>query len=125
MDAAKQSKEVTYGEHQAEIATATSEKEATEQTKAGDEAFLAALKVRCKEKRAEYDHRNQLRASEEAAIAQAVAILNSDAAFGTFGKVSATSTGGLSAFIQLESPYTRAAAALSRVAQKRPSLRLA
>jgi hypothetical protein len=126
MEAAKQAKEVTLGEHQAEIATATTEKETTETTLAEDEAFLAALKVRCKEKKAEYDHRNELRMNEEVAIAQAVAILNSDAAFGTFGKVSATSTGGtLASFVQLSSPTTAAAETLARVARKHPSLRLA
>jgi hypothetical protein len=41
-----------------------------------------------------------LRSQEEAAIAEAIAVLNSDQAFATFGKVDATSTGSTS-FVQL------------------------
>jgi uncharacterized protein YukE len=124
MDEAKQAKEVAYGDHQSEIADCTEEKNATEATLAADTAFLAALKIRCKEKRAEFDHRNQLRAAEELAITQAVAILNSDAAFGTFGKVDATSTGATS-FVQLRArakpeSYAAAAEALSNAARKLP-----
>jgi hypothetical protein len=123
---AKDAKEVTYGEHQSEIAKATLEKEAAEAAKAADEAFLVALDARCKTKGKEFEHRNRLRTQEDAAIAQAIAILNSDAAFGTFGKVSATSTGATSAFIQLDAVhYAKAAKSLARVAKKRHSLRLA
>merc|ERR1719331_3480998 len=55
----------------------------------------------------EFEKRNMLRAGEEAAIAEAISILNSDAAFESFGKVDATSTGA-TGFIQLsESPELR------------------
>merc|ERR1719331_3112844 len=55
----------------------------------------------------EFEKRNMLRAGEEAAIAEAISILNSDAAFESFGKVDATSTGA-TGFIQLsESPDLR------------------
>jgi len=45
----------------------------------------------CAEKAKEYDERCMLRSQEQAAVAEAIAILNSDAAFETFGTVSATS----------------------------------
>lgn len=123
---AKDEKEVTYGEHQEAIAKATLEKEGAEAAKAADEAFLVALAARCKTKGEEFDHRNMLRANEDAAIAQAIAILNSDAAFSTFGKVDATSTGATSAFVQLDSSHlTQAARKIAHVARKRHSLRLA
>merc|ERR1719263_1385252 len=54
----------------------------------------------------EFEKRNMLRSGEEAAIAEAISILNSDAAFASFGKVDATSTGatgfvqGAASFIQ-------------------------
>merc|ERR1719310_2075597 len=60
---------------------------------AADQEFLATLTDRCSAKAKEFEKRNQLRAGEEAAIAEAISILNSDAAFASFGKVDATSTG--------------------------------
>jgi hypothetical protein len=68
------------------------------------EEFLSQLKDTCAAKAKEYDARKLERANEEAAIAEAIAILNSDSAFETFGTVSATSTGKTSAaasFLQL------------------------
>lgn len=77
--------------------------------------FLESLGEICTTKAKEYQSRVQLRTNEEAAISKAVAILNSDAAFATFGKVAATSTGdtGPAAFFQL--------AAARRVAASAPS----
>merc|ERR1711879_323920 len=49
-----------------------------------------------------YESRKLLRANEEAAIAEAISILNSDDAFAAFGKVSATSTGA-TGLLQLRS----------------------
>ena len=54
---------------------------------AADQEFLAALTARCSAKKAEFEKRNMLRSQEEAAIAEAIAVLNSDAAFATFGTV--------------------------------------
>eukprot|EP00928_Gymnodinium_smaydae_P037971 TRINITY_DN26294_c0_g1_i2.p1 TRINITY_DN26294_c0_g1~~TRINITY_DN26294_c0_g1_i2.p1 ORF type:complete len:442 (+),score=115.42 TRINITY_DN26294_c0_g1_i2:230-1555(+) len=47
----------------------------------------------CAAKAKDYDERTLLRKNEEAAIAQAIAILNSDAAFETFGQSDATKIG--------------------------------
>jgi len=52
---------------------------------------LELLLAMCADKATEYDSRTMLRANEEAALAEAIAILNSDAAFAAFGKVDATS----------------------------------
>jgi hypothetical protein len=52
----------------------------------------------------EYEARKLLRVNEEAALAKAIAILNSDEAFHAFGKVQATSTGATgpsASFLQL------------------------
>jgi len=63
---------------------------------------LEKLLPMCEEKAKGYENRKMLRANEEAAIAEAVSILNSDEAFATFSGTDATSTGGLK-FIQLHS----------------------
>merc|ERR1740121_2412199 len=72
---------------------------------AEDMDFLAKLIPLCAEKAKRYEERKMLRTSEEAALAEAIAILNSDAAFATFGKVDATLRGPLEAFIQLASVH--------------------
>lgn len=69
--------------------------------KAAAEEFLEKLLDMCAAKAKEYDERTMLRAQEQAAIAEAIAILNSDAAFESFGKVKATSKEGK--FLQLKS----------------------
>merc|ERR1711972_348159 len=70
--------------------------------KASDEEFLDKLLPMCAEKAKGYGNRKLLRANEEAAIAEAVSILNSDDAFATFSTVSATKTGATS-LLQLRS----------------------
>ena len=60
-----------------------------------------------------YEHRNMLRANEEAAIAQAISILNSDEAFATFDEA------GVQTFVQLDSKDS----VRSRVAQSAGTLR--
>jgi len=74
--------------------------------KASDEEFLAKLLVMCEEKTKEYNERKALRANEDAAVAEAVSILNSDEAFAAFGKTDATSTGA-TGFLQLRSRRVR------------------
>ena len=54
----------------------------------GDVVHIVKLdRARCAKKKAEFEKRNMLRSQEEAAIAEAIAVLNSDAAFATFGTV--------------------------------------
>merc|ERR1719163_2423345 len=103
MDEIKKGKEVELADHQDEIAKATTERDASQTSKDSDEAFVASLTTRCDEKAAEYQRRNDLRSKEELAIAQAVAILDSDAKAATFGASAATSTGATSALFLQES----------------------
>jgi vacuolar-type H+-ATPase subunit I/STV1 len=109
-----EAKKKEIGDNAAQISTISSEVETMEAELAADQEFLATLTARCSGKAKEFEKRNMLRAGEEAAIAEAIAILNSDAAFDSFGKVDATSTGttGLiqagASFIQVsETPELR------------------
>merc|ERR1719207_2334 len=87
----KRKKEV--GEASELVSRTSSEMNTAQERLSDDQDFLASLTDRCSKKKAEYEKRNMLRSQEEAAIAEAIAVLNSDAAFATFGSVSATSTG--------------------------------
>jgi len=108
-----EAKKQEIGDNAAQISTISSEVETMEAELAADQEFLAALTTRCSSKKAEFEKRNMLRAGEEAAIAEAISILNSDAAFESFGKVDATSTGATgfvqgASFIQMsETPELR------------------
>merc|ERR1719421_2646589 len=102
-----EAKKKEIGDNAAQISTISSEVETMEAELAADQEFLATLTARCAAKAKEFEKRNMLRAGEEAAIAEAISILNSDAAFESFGKVDATSTGA-TGFIQLsETPALR------------------
>lgn len=74
--------------------------------RASDEDFLEKLMTICEEKAKDYAQRKSARVNEDAAIAEAVSILNSDQAFASFQKVDATNTGATgpgTKFIQLRS----------------------
>jgi len=71
------------------------------------ENFLEQLQAICQAKSKEYDRRVALRTNEESAIAQAVAILNSDEAFATFQNTDAGTTGATGKFIQLRAVRRR------------------
>merc|ERR1719203_1826179 len=93
-EAMKKSKESKQGElvaNDASLSLSTGQLQIAQQQKADAEDFLEKLLNMCAAKAKEYDERTMLRANEEAAIAEAISILNSDAAFATFGKVDATS----------------------------------
>jgi len=91
--------------------------EAKEQ-KENDEEYLAKLLDMCEAKTKQYNERKMLRANEDAAVAEAIAILNSDEAFAAFGKTDATSTGATGAFIQLSSRHVRVHAQASSLPEK-------
>merc|ERR1719191_2421403 len=93
MKAAYEAKQEELGSNDEDLASKKIQLAEAKEQKASDEEFLAKLLVMCAEKAKQYDERKMLRANEEAAIAEAVAILNSDAAFESFGKVAATKTG--------------------------------
>lgn len=54
------------------------------------EVFLSTLLQECSAKKKQYNNRVDLRKKEEVALTEAIAILNSDSAFGTFGKAMQT-----------------------------------
>merc|ERR1740133_861230 len=85
---------------------------------ASDEEFLSKLTPMCATKATAYDNRKLLRANEEAAIAEAVSILNSDSAFETFATSSATSSGKTSAFIQVHDMSGQARSITETMLQK-------
>jgi len=73
-----------------------------------DEEFLAKLLVMCADKTKEYNERKLLRSNEDAAVAEAVSILDSDEAFAAFGKSDATTSGATGpAFLQMSSRRVR------------------
>jgi len=104
MEASYEEKQKSLGGNDDLLATYRKQLAISEKQKADDEEFLDKLLPMCAEKAKGYDNRKLLRANEEAAIAEAISILNSDAAFATFGTVDATSTGKLpKSFFQLRS----------------------
>jgi len=87
MSKAHEDKKKTIGDNAATISSTSSELDTVESELASDQEFLGDLTQRCADKKKEFEHRTMLRANEEAAIAQAISILNSDEAFATFDKV--------------------------------------
>jgi hypothetical protein len=104
MKADYERKQKELGDNDGELSDKKTQLAEAEKQKASDEEFLDKLVPMCAEKAKGYEHRKLLRANEEAAIAEAISILNSDAAFESFGTVDATSKGKTKAaasFIQL------------------------
>merc|ERR1719331_2396855 len=96
------------GDNDDTLATKKSQLVEAKEQKANDEEYLEKLLAMCEEKTKEYNQRKMLRANEDAAVAEAIAILNSDESFAAFGKTDATSTGATGpAFIQLRSRRVR------------------
>jgi len=102
MDKSFSDKEKVLGENDDAISTKKTSKSEAESSKADDEEFVAKLVKMCAEKTKAFEDRKMVRANEEAAVAEAVSILNSDEAFESFGAVKATTEGGTGpALIQL------------------------
>jgi len=87
-------KQKQLGDNDEELAGQREMLEETQAELASDEEFLAKLLVMCAKKAKEFEERKMMRANEEAAVSKAIAILDSDAAFASFGKVKATKGGG-------------------------------
>jgi len=105
LDNSNDAKQGDLASNDAALGKAKERLEAAEQAKAAAEEFLEQLLEMCAAKAKEYSERNMLRAQEQAAISEAIAILNSDAAFETFGTVKATSKEAKS-FLQLKTINT-------------------
>jgi chromosome segregation ATPase len=96
-------KQKELGDNDGELSSKKKALSDAEKQKASDEEFLDKLLPMCEDKAKQYGNRKLLRANEEAAVAEAISILNSDDAFATFGTTDATSTGKTKAasFIQM------------------------
>merc|ERR1719297_432711 len=100
MEKSYASKQSELASNDAALSSAKDKLKAATEALAAAEEFLEELLEMCAAKAKEYDERTMLRAQEQAAITEAIAILNSDAAFATFGTVKATSKEA--AFLQLK-----------------------
>mmetsp|Transcript_134492 Transcript_134492/g.335511 ORF Transcript_134492/g.335511 Transcript_134492/m.335511 type:complete len:780 (-) Transcript_134492:40-2379(-) len=102
MDAAYNKKQALLAGNDEDLSAKRSQLADAEALKTDAEEFLAALLDMCAAKKKQYDERVALRAQEEAALAEALSIINSDAAFAAFGTTKATSsTEAVPAFFQI------------------------
>merc|ERR1719390_400209 len=76
-------KDKVLGENDDAISTKKTSEGEEEASKADNEEFLAKLVKMCAEKTKAFEDRKMVRANEEAAVAEAVSILNNDDAFAT------------------------------------------
>jgi len=95
MKASYEEKQEALGSNDDNLAAKKDQLVEAKEQKASDEEILAKLLLMCADKAKQYEERKMLRANEDAALAEAIAILNSDAAFESFGKVDATKTGAI------------------------------
>merc|ERR1719409_1021099 len=130
MDKLYNDKEKVLGENDDTLSSKLTSKNEAETSKADDEDFLAKLQKMCAEKTKAYEDRKMVRANEEAAVAEAVSILNSDEAFETMGAVKAT-TEGATSLLQVGRSQERMSTRqlvqkeLERAAKRGKSLKLA
>merc|ERR1719379_406249 len=125
-------KDKVLGENDDALSTKKTQKVETEDSKASNEEFLAKLIKMCAAKTKEFEDRKMVRANEEAAVAEAVSILNSDEAFESMGAVKATTSGATGlALLQVGRSQERLSVReqlqkeLTRAAKKTKSLKLA
>jgi len=118
MQTSYEKKQESLGSNDGDLASKKNQLAQAKTDKSNDEEYLEKLLVMCEKKTKEYNERKMLRANEDAAVAEAIAILNSDSAFEAFGKSSATKTGATSGFIQLRSRHVRVHAQQLTVSQK-------
>merc|ERR1719265_1369432 len=125
-------KDKVLGENDDALSTKKTQKVETENSKADSEDFLAKLIRMCATTTKQFEDRKMVRANEEAAVAEAVSILNSDEAFETFGAVKATTEADrgpsllqVSASRHTFSVREQVQKELSRVAKRTKSLKLA
>jgi len=104
MEVSYANKQKDLSSNDKELSTDRNELAEAQKLKASDEEFLSKLVPLCEDKAKGYASRKVLRANEEAAVAEAISILNSDSAYETFATTDATSDGATSGkFIQLRS----------------------
>jgi len=114
MDQASTKKANEMGTNDGDLSTKRGSLETEKQTKADSEAFLEQLLPMCKEKAKDYEQRVMWRTKEQAVISEAIAVLNSDHAFDSFGKVTATS------FLQVSDSRAKPSGAIQRALAAKP-----
>jgi chromosome segregation ATPase len=97
MKSSYEGKQKDLGANDGELASKKKQLSEANKQKTSDEEFMDSLLPMCKDKAEGYANRKLLRANEDAAIAEAISILNSDDAFAAFGTTSATKTGATKA----------------------------
>jgi len=110
----------TIAENDAELGSKREQLAEAQASKDEDEEFLGKLVTMCKAKAKDFSERKLMRTNEEAAISQAISILNSDAAFETFSTVSATSTGETGAPAAEEPVVEEAPASFLQISRHTP-----
>eukprot|EP00746_Dinoflagellata_sp_MGD_P152888 gnl/MRDRNA2_/MRDRNA2_83946_c0_seq1.p1 gnl/MRDRNA2_/MRDRNA2_83946_c0~~gnl/MRDRNA2_/MRDRNA2_83946_c0_seq1.p1 ORF type:complete len:768 (-),score=287.21 gnl/MRDRNA2_/MRDRNA2_83946_c0_seq1:27-2033(-) len=127
-------KQGQLGDNDDELAMEKENLAELEKELASAEDFLEKLLAMCAKKAKEFEERNMMRANEEAAIAKAIAILNSDEAFNAFGKVKATKSGAMelqTSFLQIQQHNHQSSLRVSvlhllqQAARKQKSLKIA
>jgi len=99
-------KKAEGGDNDDELASAKEKLAETKKIKGVCEDFLDEMVPMCAAKAKEYNTRNMLRANEDAAVSEAIAILDRDSSFNLFGKVKATSGEG-EALVQVGAAHSR------------------
>lgn len=107
MEESYDGKQETLSDNDDELSKKKTSLSGAKKDKEDDEEFLAELTEKCEKKTKEWESRKLFRANEQAAISQAISILDNDQAFSAFGKVDATSTGA-TGLLQLSSVQRRA-----------------
>lgn len=101
-------KQTTLSSNDGSLAEKKVALEQAEQQKADDETFLEKLAPMCEKKAKEFEQRNLFRSNEQAAISEAISILDNGVAAKTFKKVAATSTGATGFLLQLSAVHRHA-----------------
>lgn len=112
MESTYNQKQETLGSNDESLSSKKEQLQAAEKSKADAEEFLTSLTSMCADKAKEFEERNLLRANEDAAIAEAISILNSDSAFETFGTVDATGVDGKTGLLAKQTQLKKVASFL-------------
>merc|ERR1719355_362996 len=117
MKEAHEANEEVMGTNDETVATKRTSLADAEKSVVDNTDFLNQLKPVCEDKPNEYERRKLIRANEEAAVGQAISILNSDTAGDVFGKVDATDSGGTgpASFLQVSRKHSHQASARMRI----------
>jgi len=117
MTASRSKKQDEVGAKEDDLGSKKTQLSEAKLQKENDEEYLAKLLDMCDVKVKQYNERKMMRANENAAVAEAIAILNSDEAFEAFGKTDSTKNGA-TGFIQLGARHVRVHAQGSSLPQR-------